>query len=85
MYLYAHVDCYHYSPPSPATPTLSLPHSFLLFSFLCLQSPSTVTDDLPRIAQLQNEVENRDKALLHCKKENDALKVCTLYVFVYMP
>ena len=51
--------------------TLSLTLSFSH----CLQSPSSVTDDLPRIAQLQNEIENRDKALLQCKKENDALKV----------
>ena len=42
---------------------------------LYAQSPSSFADDLPRIAQLQNEIEKRDKTLLHCKKENEALKV----------
>ena len=92
MYMYMYVQMYtaYFITPLP-TPTkkTSLLSSLSSVCFcLCLslsslsrQSPSSVADDLPRIAQLQNEIEKRDKALLQCKKENDALKVkvTTLY------
>ena len=40
-----------------------------------MQSPSSCVEELPRIAQLQDEIEKRDKELLRSKKENEALKV----------
>ena len=79
------ISLLHSPPPPRKLPSyplclLSVSVSVSLSS-LSRQSPSSVADDLPRIAQLQNEIEKRDKALLQCKKENDALKVkvTTLY------
>ena len=71
MYMYLQV----YNHSLSLSLSLSLSHSLSLQS-TCTQSPSSVVaEDLPRIAQLQNEVEKRDKALLQFKKENEALRV----------